>query len=164
MREAKTPHTNKHTHAQFGRPQANNLKNVERLLRQQGVPEAAELLNDLNVFPHFLWGGARFEVARLWASEQIIAVEPEGPQDSAEAEAAGGGGGGGGGEPAAAGGGIAALESNERDDDWTDDGSGVGELEAEGAEEPEQEEATSETINFVDTVRDAHTNRTQGGV
>jgi hypothetical protein len=64
--------------------QESSLRNVERLLKKTGFAEAGQYLNDLNVFPKLVWGKARLEIARLWASPQIIGKQRIQPADEDE--------------------------------------------------------------------------------
>ena len=86
-------------------------------------------------------------MARIWSSQHIIAAKPdEGGDDDDDEEGVTGDQGTMATES------QFAVEHEERDEDWTDE-----EVEVVVDEDglPEQEEATVETENFVDTVRAA---------
>ena len=131
-----------------GVPQSSYIRNVERLLeKSEGeLDELGAYLNDLQIFPGFLFGGGRYELARVWSSPQILVEEPEADGDDE------GGGGEGADGVSAAGSGAFGGAAEERDEDWTSE-----EEEAIVDEAgPDQEEATVDTINFVDTVLDVY--------
>lgn len=89
----------------------------------------------------------RYELARVWSAPQILvtaAQEPEPGEEDDEAAAAAGGGNEGLSES------IFGSIHGDRDDDWTDDEDDNGGDKNTG---PVQEEATVNTVNYVDTVR-----------
>jgi len=101
----------------------------------------------------------RYELARVWSAPQILvtaAQEPEPGEEDDEAAAAAAAAAGGAAATAAGGGNEGLSESifgsihGDRDDDWTDDEDDNGGDKNTG---PVQEEATVDTVNYVDTVR-----------
>ena len=142
------------------------MKNAERLLRKQGsLEETCEYLASLSVLPHFLWGRARFDIAHIWSSPEILKAslgEEDEDEDENEDDARR--------EQSSVAGSMAQQSTQGSiftveavDDDWTDDeddesSSQVAARLASEAQEmlqlPEQEAATSENANYVDAVLD----------